>query len=258
MRSLLLVWAWLICSGFSAQAAIVVLNGLTHIHNAASGTELQGKIRLKNDGKGPARILIYRQDLVAECGKSLDYVNDSGGAYSLSRWLNTNVDEKTLSAGEEYEVIYTVKIPRDEVANGSYWQVLMVEGAEPVKEETIQGVSVNSKVRYAIQLVVNVGGFESPAIAFENVDVKKGDKPSLAVTLKNSGKYTAVVRVILELYDEQGGKVKKLESTGRRVYPSFCNSFVIDLDGIPAGKFAGVLIADNGTDLFGSNLSLEL
>ncbi len=258
MRSLLLVWAWLTCSCFSAEGAIVVLNGLTHIHNATSGTELQGKVRLKNDGKGPARILIYRQDLVAECGKSPDYVNNSGSAYSLSRWLSTNVDEKTLAAGEEYEVIYTVKIPLDEAVNGSYWQVLMVEGADPVKEESVHGVSVNSKVRYAIQVVVNVGGFESPAVAFENIDFKKGDKPSLSVILRNSGKYTAVVRVVLELYDEQGAKVKKLEGTGRRVYPSFCNSFVIDLEGIPPGKYAGVIIADNGTDLFGSNLSLEL
>lgn len=258
MRSLLLVWAWLTCSCFSAEGAIVVLNGLTHIHSATGGTELQGKVRLKNDGKGPARVLIYRQDLVAECGKSLDYMSDSRSAYSLSRWLSTNVDEKTLAAGEEYEVIYTVKIPRDEVANGSYWQVLMVEGADPVKEESVHGVSVNSKVRYAIQLVVNVGGFESPAIAFENVEFKKENKPSLAVVLKNSGKYTAVVKVTLELHDEQGNKVKKLESTARRVYPSFCNSFVIDLEGISPGKYAGVIIADNGTDLFGSNLSLEL
>lgn len=258
MRSLLLVWAWLTCSYFSAEGAIVVLNGLTHVHHANRGAEIQGKVRLKNDGKAPARVLIYRQDLVAECGKSPDYVNDSGSASSLSRWLSTNVDEKTLEPGEEYEVIYTVRVPQEEVPDGSYWQALMVEGADPVKEENVQGISVSSKVRYAIQVVVNVGAFKSPVVTFENVEFRKGEQPSLAVVLKNSGKYTSVVKVTVELHNEEGARVRKIETSGRRIYPSFCSSFTLDLQGITPGKYAGVIIADNGTDLFGSNLSLEL
>lgn len=258
MRNLLLVWGWLVCSYLPVDGAILVLNGLTHVHNVSKGAEIYGKVRLKNDGKAPVRVLIYQQDLVAECGKTLEYVYNSGNAHSLARWLTTNVDEKTLAAGEEYEVVYTVRIPGEKVDNKSYWQVLMVESAEPVKEESIRGISVNSKVRYAIQVIVNVDGFESPAITFENVDYTKGDRPVLAVVLKNSGNYTALAKVSVELHNEEGVKVKKLESLSRRVYPSFCNSFLIDLEGVPPGKYAGVIIADNGTDLFGSNLSLEL
>lgn len=258
MRSLVLVLSWFACSCYSAQGAIVVLNGLTHIHNTAQGGEFQGKVSLKNDGKAPVRVLIYGQDLSVECGKSAEYLASGAVPLSLNAWITLGVDERTLAPGEEYEVSYTVKIPEEGVSKGSYWQVLMVEGADPVREEVMQGVTVNSKVRYAIQVIVNVGGFENPALAFENLEIKKGDSSALEVVLKNSGTYAAVVHLTLELHDAEGRRVKKLESSPRRIYPSFCNSFSIPLEGIPPGKYAGVLVADNGKDLFGSNLSLEL
>lgn len=258
MRSLVLTWSWVLFSYLSADGAIVVLNGLTHVHNAARGAEIYGKVRIKNDGRLPVRVLIYPQDLVPECGKSPEYVSNSGNTHSLTRWLSTNVDERTLSAGEEYDLGYTVSIPGGQNEPGkSYWQVLMVESADPVKEETVSGISVNSKVRYAIQVIVNVEGFESPPITFEKVDYKKQDKPLLDVLLKNSGRYTAMVKVLVELYNEEGVKVKKLESLSRRLYPSFCNTFQVDLHEVPPGKYAGVIIADNGKDLFGTNFSLE-
>lgn len=258
MRSLLLVLTWLTCCRFSAHGAIVVLNGLTHTHSAAKGGGFQGKISLKNDGKMPVRVLIYSQDLLAECGKPSEYVSVNGALHSLRSWLILSVDEKTLGPGEEYEVTYTVKIPQYGVTDGSYWQALMVEGADPVRAENVQGITVNSKVRYAVQVIVNVGGFESPALVFENLEIRREGKPVLTVMMKNSGAYAAVVHLTLELRDEEGRKVKKVESARRRIYPTFCNSFVVDLEGIPPGKYAGLLVADNGRDLFGSNLTLEL
>jgi hypothetical protein len=255
-----LFWAYFVfaCIFNKAFGGVMVINGLTHVHNTTKGSEVKGKITLKNDGKGTARVLIYRQDLVSECGKPFNYVASSLTKNSLGKWLSTNVDEKTLAPNEEYDLLYTILVPSKGAENGSYWQVIMVEGADVIKEENANGFAVNSKVRYAIQVIANVGPDQNSDIAFENVEFRKTSTPAITVVLKNTGLYASVVKVTIELYDEQGKKIKNLVGSSRRVYPSYCNSFDIEVNGVPKGKYVGLIVADNGTDMFGSNLSLEL
>jgi hypothetical protein len=196
--------------------------------------------------------------LVSECGKPFNYVTSGLSKYSLGKWLSTNVDERTLAPNEEYDVLYSILVPSKGVEDGSYWQVIMVEGADVLKEKNINGFAVNSKVRYAIQVIANVGSDQNSGITFESVEFRKTSTPAITIVLKNTGLYTSVVKVTIEIYDEQGKKMKNLEGSSRRVYPSYCNSFDIEIDGVPKGKYLGLIVADNGTDMFGSNLSLEL
>lgn len=242
----------------TVKGGVMVTNGLTHVHNVIKGGEVNGRISLKNDEKGIARVLIYRQDLTSECGKPFDYVESSITKFSLGQWLSTNVEEKILSPNEEYEVLYTIKMPPNGVEDRSYWQVIMIEGADVLKEEPIKSFAINSKVRYAIQVIANVGGSKSPDLVFENVEFQKKASSAIDVVLKNTGLYTAIVKVTIELYDEQGKKVKTLVGLSRRVYPSYCNTFEIDVADLPKGKYVGLIVADNGTDMFGSNLTLEI
>ncbi|MDZ7877119.1 MAG: hypothetical protein U5L45_05590 [Saprospiraceae bacterium] len=242
------------------SAAIQVLNGLTHMHPTAAGGQISGKILLKNESAKEARILIYKQDLIANCGNAIAYTTINTHNRSLGNWLQTNIDEKILLPHEEYTLFYTINVPKDSIEKGTYWSVLMIEGADPIKEENTNGMQVNSKVRYAIQVLADVGGFESPKLTFEDVkyEAKEKNNKTLKVRVKNDGLCSAKTKVSIEIFSDKGLKIKGYEAVQKRIYPNLCNEFELLLDDMPQGKYEGVLVADNGKDIFGSNITIDI
>jgi hypothetical protein len=247
---------------FKSFSGVVILNGLTHVHSGDAGSMITGKVKIRNESSKETRIIIYKQDLVLSCDKSanFEYKDINTNPRSLGNWLKVNVDEKILAPHEEYDLSYTINVPKSINQKGSYWTVLMIENAEPIKEQMNQAFQVGSKVRYAIQLIAELGSYESPKLQFENVEYKKGVNASnyIQVKLKNIGNYSTQTQVMLEVYDAQGNKLKVFQGTLRRIYPNLCNVFELEINGLPKGAYDGVIIADNGKDLFGSNVSIKI
>ena len=243
------------------SASVVIVNGLTHAH-VLNGVEnkIQGSIRVRNEGAKDSRILVYRQDLLPECGKSTQYPDFNSHSRSLGDGLRTNVDEKLMAPSEEYDVRYTIELPKEKTSPGTYWEVIMVEVADPVKDEVKEGVQINSKVRYAIQVIVDVGDFEGPKVSFENVvfDKISPQRSVLKIQLKNNSAFGTRTNVILEVYDNKGNKLKTTEPSARMLYPGFCNTFELPVNDLQSGKYDCVIIADTGKDLFGSNISIQV
>lgn len=243
------------------HASVIIVNGLTHVHSLKDAAAIeQGVIRVKNEGAKDSRILVYRQDLILACDQASTYLAPGSHSRSLGNGLKTNIDERNIAANEAYEVRYTIELDKAKAETGSYWEVIMIEVGEPVHEEPKNGVQVNSKVRYAIQVIVDVGTFEGPKLTYEKagydkVAVKQG---MLRVTLKNNGRFGARTNLILEVYDSSGNKLKNTEPNTRMLYPGNCSTFEIPVNDLPAGKYDCVIIADTGKDLFGSNISLQV
>lgn len=251
----------LILGSFPSLAGIVILNGLTHTHQIQAGGEFRGKITVRNDGSKETRFVVYKQDLRFQCsGSSIQYANDNSHSNSLGKWIETNVEEKLLAPAEEYTLFYTIRVPSTQNSTGSYWTTLMVEGADPVREETKNGIVVGSKVRYGVQIIADVGVFESPQLSFLDVKIKNGpvNTKYLGVKIENTGKFSMQVKINLEIYDAEGKKIKTLTGSSRRIYPANCNQFEIDLSTLAKGKYEAILVADNGKDLFGVNVSLDI
>lgn len=251
---------------FSIQAfsGVVVLNGLTHVHSGEAGSQISGKIRIRNDSPKENRIIIYKQDLILSCDNIaiFEYKEINTNPRTMGNWLKVNVDEKILSPYEEYDLSYSINVPKNISQKGSYWTVLMVEGADPIRESENQSLQVGSKIRYAVQLITELGSFESPKLQFENVEYKKGGNATsnniVQVKLKNTGHYSAQTKVLLEIYDSKGTKLKVFQGSIRRIYPNLCNVFELEIKGLPKGIYDGVIIADNSKDLFGSNVSIKI
>lgn len=252
------------------SASVLIVNGLTHLHNGASGNNLSGTIKMKNDGKKDARVLIYSKDLLLSCeSSSASYLEVNSHNRSLGKWLKTNVDEKVLQPNEEYEVTYSIDIPSGVIELGTYWELIMVEVADPIRDETPQGVKVDSKVRYGIQVITNIGAYKSPTLSFSKIDLKNLPKnlkdttsqtnpKVITVRLHNEGIFLAQAKLNIEIFNSSGDKVKVINGTQRKIYPNFCTDFEIELINLPKGKYEGVLVADNGKDLYGENLSIEI
>lgn len=256
-----LCWA-IIFSSLTGFSNILILNGLTHEHSIlGESAQVKGVIKLKNDAETPIKVLFYKQEYLLACGQESNFANTPTHSYSLARYLTTPLSEKILAPKEEFDLPYSVALPQSS-PNGSYWSVIMIEAADPITSNDPSGVSINSKVRYAIQVIANKGAFESPKLSFLDVryNAKKQQvsNSQVIVSLKNEGRFSAKTKVSLEIYNDKGEKIKVFESLSRRIYQDKCNTFEVDIVGLPKGKYEGILIADNGTDLFASNLELSI
>lgn len=256
-----LCWA-IIFSSLTGFSNILILNGLTHEHAIlGESAQVKGVIKLKNDAETAVKVLFYKQEYLLACGQESNFASTPTHSYSLGRYLTTPLSEKILAPKEEFDLPYSIALPQSS-ANGSYWSVIMVEAADPITSSDPSGVSINSKVRYAIQVIANKGAFESPKLSF--LDVRYNTKnqqvsnSQVIVSLKNEGRFSAKTKVSLEIYNDKGEKIKVFESLSRRIYQDKCNTFEVDIVGLPKGKYEGILIADNGTDLFASNLELSI
>jgi len=243
-----------------SMANVVVLNGLTHVHKSNVGTEISGVIKLKNTKDTEQRVIIYFNDLFQPCEGETLLTSDATHNRSLVQWLKTNVNDKVLQGKEEYELLYTITVPNDVDLVGSFWGVLMVEVEKPIREEeTEYGVKLESKVRYGIQLIADVGTKESVVLDFFDIKFESTEAgKSVLVVLENQGIFYAQPTIILEVFSADGDSVKKVEVKFKKIYPSFCKDFLLDISGIAKGEYTAVVVADYGEDMFAVDLDLTV
>jgi hypothetical protein len=249
----------------SLQANVIILNGLTHIHNGEKGKQMKGEIVLQNLNKTNAqRVSVYVQDLLQSCDGKTEYTQVGSHSRSLGNWITFNTTEKLLSPNEKFVITYFINIPDeinvDDLDYGSFWSALMIDVDKPINEDVQYGVQINSKIRYGVQIVANVGERLNPEIQFEKIDLNKvtDAQYQLDVVVRNNGFYLVQPTLILELFDQEGVSVKKVEALFKKVYPMHCKGFEVAIEGLPVGDYDAVLIADYGGDIFGTNLTISI
>ena len=244
--------------GFSS---VIISNGLTHNLDVSSKSIKEGKVILKNIGDKPQAIKVYFNDLTSDCKGKIDYVKPGENLRSLYPFINVNNTDYTLQPGEEYELSYRIDLTKSDIENGSLWVLLMVEVVDPVsKTTTSQGFEIGSKIRYAVQLIANIGQKNAEAISFSNVKIAKdiNEQRVLEASLENGGKYMAIPNVNIQIFDEKGLKIKDLTVPSKKIYPQNCQSFSLPLADLPKGKYQAVLLAEYLEESIGVNIDLEI
>ena len=249
----------------SLSANVTILNGLTHIHNTEVVSTITGEIIIKNMSKSDSeRIIIYLEDLQQLCSGKVQYVEAGNLERSIINWLEFSTTDRVLLPNETFSLVYTLSVPetleKEEVLQrGSFWGAVMVEATTPINEEEQYGVQINSKIRYGIQLIVNLDTPENSEIALLDVILTKKEATSYALEIKlqNNGIYIVQPLLTLELFDQNGEHIKTLKEKAKKIYPDSCKDYTMILVDLPEGAYDGVLVADYGGEMFGINLELN-
>jgi hypothetical protein len=238
-------------------AQIQINNGLSHIFQSSTNGEIIGRIKLQNTGKKVETFTSSKSDIIFECGSYGTFSDNKTHERSLKDWLEFDVDEKELSPKQEFEMVFRINIP-DDVPAGTYWGAVMIEYGDPRIPTTTFAVS--DRARYAVQIIVNKGAYEAPKLIFKKVAIVSTDNKSktVMVELENTGFFSATVKTQLELYDEKGTKIQTVKGEGKNIYPTRCNIYNIVVNNMKPGKYDGVILADTGKKIFGSNITLKI
>ncbi len=262
------VWALLFLVSITCQgrAGISVVGGLTHERSVKPGESRQGIVLIRNSSDEPGEVKIYQKDyLFFSDGKNI-YGDPGKDPRSNADWISFSPKRLTIPPGETSRVNYTIKVPEDETAAGTYWSIFMVEGIPKDSPEAAgqeKGkikVGITTVLRYGIQMVTHIGDTGIRKLKFPDTKLlKEKNEAILQVDLENIGERYLRPSLWTELYDEEGNYIGRFEGGRLRIYPGTSVRYRIDLARVPKGKYKALVVADcGGDDVFGATYTLEL
>ncbi len=240
---------------------VAVLNGLAHEFNVTPGNTYQGKIELQNAAGTAQVVTLYQSDMSTMHTGETFYTDSITNDRSNMSWISISSLGLTLDNEEKGSIDFQITVPSSSTLSGTYWSVIMVEPRDPIHvQEDKSGYSIQSKIRYAIQIVCNIGETGTTDLKFLNISQESfNNKQYLEVDVENSGQVLIKPTLSLELFDEQGNSLPILKAEKQRIFPNSSKKFIIEIDEIKPGVYQGILIADCDTDdLFGVNITLNL
>lgn len=244
----------------SSFASIVILNGLTHENTALPGETYRTQIEIQNVAEVEKSVKIYLKDYwYNHKGESR---HDDPGTLERSsgEWISFQSDLILLAPQEKSLINVEIKVPEGENIEGTFWSVLMVEGVVPPDTSRSAGVSITTALRYAIQMITNIGNSGERNLNFAGLQLGKvGEYSVVQVVLENVGERLLKPQMSIELFDNNGNSVGTLVADQRKTLPGTSVLVNLKLEGIKPGTYTGVLVADCGGDnIFGTNVSFEI
>jgi hypothetical protein len=241
-------------------ADILISNGLTHEYRLTAGQKATGSIHLVNASKEIKSARLYQTDYFFNHQGESRYDPPGTLTRSNAAWINVSQLFVTLQPGEERVVEFEINLPSADTLKGTYWSVIMAEGLNaPDPGKVQQGISINTVLRYAVQIITHIEDSGERNLEFESMKlVGDADARNLEVNIKNTGERGLRPNMILELFNEQGLSQGFFRTDPKRIYPGTSAKFLVPVTGISTGNYSGVLIADCEDDyLFGTNISIE-
>jgi hypothetical protein len=254
-----------------AEAAVQIASPSVQAHTAAPGQSYQGTIELANPGDVPQAVRLYQTDYLYDA-EGHSYFDPPGTVgRSNAAWIEIGSQTVTVPAGGRRTVVYRVDVPDDKTLEGTYWSLIMVELLPPELPATPTpggqddgkfSVSLRTVVRYAIQIVTEIGKTGQPVPQLKNprlVLTEDGAQHQFQVDIANNGSRWFRPRVWMEVYDRNGSLVGRFEGGERRLYPGTSVRQRINLGALPAGEYTAILILDGGdSEVFGARYTLTV
>lgn len=240
--------------------ALVITNGLTHQFDVKPGDTIRGTINVSNTSEHPESFIVYQRDYFINHSGESDYPEAASTNRSNAGWIDYEPDSYTLESGESNTINYRIQVPDSLELNGTHWSVLLVEGTKSPMDINQGLLTVNSIIRYAIQIICHFTGNGEKDVEFINVALRQENESKiLDVDIINSGDFMLSPVLSIELFNEDGKSLGIYKSIRKRVYPKTSRRFEIDLTNLQSGVYESLLLADcTEEDVFGTNLTLEI
>lgn len=242
-----------------SSGSIEVVGNLKQVHNGNPGEVYKGQIKIQNNGDYAQEARIYQTDLQYNYEDLTYYEEPVSHPRSNARWIQYSPKSLIVNPNEIQFINYEITIPQADSIKGTYWSVLMVEGVNPIDPNQAGKLNINTVTRYAIQIVTEINNSGKGELQFlEPTMIKEGDKLFLAVDIVNSGDHFIAPDVSMELFDDNGTQVKKIQAGKKGLYPTTSSRFRLDLEGLEGNKTYHTLIiaAGQNEDVFGIQYTL--
>ncbi|PNS37464.1 MULTISPECIES: hypothetical protein [unclassified Mesotoga] len=249
----------LMLSVITLRADVLIINGLTHIFAASSGQVLSGRIELQNNASEPAIVRFYLTDYFFHHTGSTEYPEAGSLQRSNANWIELQAPEVTVPGNSNMTYSFSVIVPSDENLSGTYWGVIMVEPMIAFADEELEGITVRTKTRYAVQVVTNFGEPESRSIEIVGRSLSNNDGVySLIMDIKNTSDWWMRPEVSASIFNQAGEVVGEFMGNTLRLYPQTSGRFVVPFEGLSPGDYRVLALIRDGEDVWGAQYSMKI
>jgi hypothetical protein len=265
----------------TALAGVSVVGGLTREKALEPGATFEGTIQLQNTGETTCQVNAYQTDYLFYADGSNLYGEPGSAPRSNAQWFTISPKRLTIPPGEAASVHYSGQVPEiRELASinddlqlmesvnlvGTYWSMVMVEPVPENDIEAVEGeagkvkIGIQTKVRYGIQIITNIGDTGVRKIRFlEKKLANQEGQVTLQLDIENVGERWLSPTVWVELYGDEGTQVGRFEAGKKRVYPECSVRHEVDLSGVRKGNYKALVVVDNGDEyVFGAKYDLGI
>ncbi len=254
----------------SSKAQISVRSQLSQDTSAQPGESYVGSILIRNDTDEIQQAKIYQTDYLFQSDGS-NYFGDPGTIErSNAKWIDVASSSMMVPPREAIEVSYRVNVPMDvdaEPLQGSYWSIIMVEGIPKSSPENIENdvpddaLGIIQVTRYGVQVATHIDGTGAANLTISESALSKseGNIASLQLSVANEGDKLVRPEIWVELYDEAGNALGRIDGVNNRIYPGTSVKQQIELGKLEIGRYRALVIMDAGDDeVFAAEYNLNI
>ena len=245
----------------TATASVEVVGSLKHKYSCSPGDVLTGEIQIQNSDDTQQEVKIYQTDLLYNFENLTMYDEEESHQRSNRQWIKFSPQTVILQAQEVRYIQFEISVPPKDSICGTYWSILMVEGVTPIDTTNSSDLNITTITRYAIQMITEAADRGEGLLEFmKPILIQEGQNLVLAVDILNKGERYISAGVSLELYDEDGNSVKKINTSAKGLFPTTSARFILDLAGLKSDHTYQCLIVAAGKDedVFGLEYTLYL
>jgi hypothetical protein len=220
-------------------------------HTASPGDSYTGTIQVRNLTSDPQPVRIYQTDYTFFADGTSHFDPVGSVPRSNAKWITPATSSIIVPPLGEMIVGYTVRVPLGDSLAGTYWSMIMLEGAVNAGGPKAKGqLAIGSIMRYAVQLATHIGGSGSRKILLSRQSVSAADdgSHSLELEVTNVGERGYRPLLWIELYDDKGKLQTKSQQQRGLLYPGTSVKQRFDLGKTGDGNFKAVVFADTGDD----------
>jgi len=247
----------------AAHAQIAVVGSTVEERAATAGESYVGTIVVRNQTQSDQPVRIYQTDYLFFADGTSHFSDPGTTARSNAPWITPTVRSLLVPPQSEMTVTYTVKVPASDSLAGTYWSVIMVEGAPNEAGRSSGGrpqVGVGSVMRYAVQVATHLQASGSRKVSFANSKflTNPDSTQSFELDVQNVGERAYRPAVWIEVYDAEGALKASARQERGLLYPGTSLKQVFALGTLPPGTYRAVVFADSGEDaVFASQYTIR-
>lgn len=246
--------------------AISLPGGLTIENDVAIGGRTSGNIVILNSDAEPVTVNIYQTDYMFYSDGRSDFGKPGSTPRSNASWITYSPNQITVPPKGSASVTYQISVPNDQGLRGTYWSVIMIEPVPkaslepPSSEKGKITIGVQPLFRHAVQVITNIDDTGEKALRFASKKLESRDgKVFLVLDVENTGERWLVPALYVDLADQSGRSLGRLEGGKLRIFPGCSVRYFVDLGPLKPGKYNALVIADCGEEkLFGARYTLEV
>lgn len=240
-----------------------VSSPLVEVFTVAPGANPSGEIVFTNSTNQTIALKLSQGDYQFVAGGATQFSDMATQPRSNAAWITLSRTEVSIPANGRITVGYSLQVPQDAKLSGSFWSAIFAEplqSATEVNPNDTVGVGLTQKLRYAIQIIANIGDSGQPRLRFLNPKiVKEGDAHFLLVDVQNQGDRYVRPGAKLDVLTEDGKNAGTPEAIRTLLLPDSVVSLRIAMGQLKQGKYQAALILDDGGRfVFGARYRFEV